>query len=59
MVVTSPDGILWRLHDTWRAKLAEAQFRMKQDRNPETKAEYLRVLRIFKDLVMYGKLPGE
>ena len=59
MVVTCPDGILWRLHETWRAKVIEAQFRMKQDRNLETKAEYLRVLRIFKDLVMYGKLPGE
>ena len=59
MILTSPDGTLWRLHETWRGKLAYAQLRMKQDRNPETKAEYLRVLRIFKDLVMYGKLPGE
>jgi hypothetical protein len=39
--------------------VVEAQFRMKQGQNLETKAEYLRVLRIFKDLVMYGKLPGE
>jgi hypothetical protein len=36
-----------------------AEFRMKQDRNLETKAEYMRVLRISKDLVMHGKLSGE
>jgi hypothetical protein len=59
MTLTCPDGILWRLHETWRAKLAEAHCRMEQDRKLETKAEYLRVLRIFKDLVMYGRLPGE
>jgi hypothetical protein len=59
MILTSPDGILCRLHETWRAKLFAAEIRMKQDRNPETKAEYMRVLRIFKDLVMHGKLPDE
>ena len=59
MILTCPDGILWRLHENWRTKVVEAQLRMKQDRNLETKAEYLRVLRIFKDLVLYGKLPGE
>jgi hypothetical protein len=59
MILTSPDGVLWRLHETWRVKVFEAEFRMKQERNPKTKAEYMRVLRIFKDLVMHGKLPGE
>jgi hypothetical protein len=59
MILTSPDGILWRLHETWRAKVFEAEFRMKQDQNLETKAEYMRVLRIFKDLVMHGQLPRE
>jgi hypothetical protein len=59
MILTSPDGTLWRLHETWRAKLFAAEFRMKQDRNLETKAEYMRVLRTFKDLVMHGKLPGD
>jgi hypothetical protein len=28
-------------------------------RNLETKAEYMRVLRIFEDLIMHGKFPGE
>jgi hypothetical protein len=59
MVVTCPDGILWRLRETWRAKLFAAESRMKQERNLETKAEYMRVLRIFKDLVVNGKLPRE
>ena len=57
MVVTFPGGIAWRLHETWRAKLFEAEFRYAQDRNDETKAEYLRMLRTFKDLVLYDILP--
>jgi hypothetical protein len=59
MIPTSPDGILWRLHETWRAKLFEAESRLKQERSLETKAEYMRVLRIFKDLVVNGKPPRE
>jgi hypothetical protein len=57
MVITFPDGVAWRLHDTWRAKLSEAEFRYTQNRNAETTAEYMRILRIFKDLVMHGILP--
>ena len=57
MVVTFPDGIAWRLHETWRAKLFEAEFRYAQDRNDETNAEYLRMLRAFKNLVLYDILP--
>ena len=57
MVVNFPDEIAWRLHETWRAKLFEAEFRYTQDRNDETKAQYLRMLREFKDLVLYDILP--
>lgn len=59
MVVSFPDGVAWRLHESWRAKLSEAQFRYAQDRNNETKVEYLRVLRAYKDLVLYGILPQD
>ncbi|SRR5260370_28425398 len=57
MVITSPDGGAWRLHETWRAKLFEAESRYTQTRNNETKAEYLRVLKIFKDFVLYDIVP--
>jgi hypothetical protein len=57
MVITFPDGVAWRLRETWRAKLFEAELRYTQSRNAETKAEYMRVLRIFKDLVVYDILP--
>jgi hypothetical protein len=57
MVITSPDGAVWSLHETWRKKLFEAELRYTQNRNAETKAEYLRVLKIFKDLVLYGIMP--
>ena len=52
MEISFPDGVAWRLHETWRAKLFEAEFRYAQ----ETKAEYLRLLRTFQDLVLYDIL---
>jgi hypothetical protein len=51
--------ILWGLHEAWRAKLFAAESRFKQDPGADSKAEYLRILRIFKDLVMYNMLPCE
>jgi hypothetical protein len=57
MEISFPDGVASRLDETWRAKLFEAEFRYAQDRNNETKAEYLRLLRTFKDLVLYDILP--
>ena len=57
MEITFPDEAAWSIHETWRARLLEAQDRYAQNRNHETKAEYMRVLRAFKDLVMYGILP--
>ena len=59
MVITSPDAAAWSLHETWRAKLLEAESRYTQDRNDKTKAEYLQVLRTFKDLVVYGVIPKD
>lgn len=57
MEISFPDGVAWRLHETWRKKLFEAELRYTRNRNAETKAEYLRVLKIFKDLVLYGIVP--
>ena len=59
MPFTHPDGTLCRFHEAWRVQLIEAELHMRRDKNPATKAEYIRVLRIFKDLVMYGMLPRE
>ena len=57
MVFSSPDGVDWRLHDEWRSKLLDAERRFQQDKNTETKAEYMHIVRVFKDLVMYGTRP--
>ena len=59
MAITSPDGVEWKLHEMWRAKLSEAQYRYAQNPNHETKAVYMRVLRAFKDLVLYGIVPRD
>jgi hypothetical protein len=59
MVITSPDGVEWKLHEMWRARLCEAQYRYARNRNHETKAAYMRVLRAFKDLVFYGIVPRD
>ena len=42
-----------------RAKLAEVQRRYKSERSHEAKADYLRTLRVFTDLVMYKKRPSD
>ena len=47
------------LHDAWRARLLEAERRFTQNQNDESRAEYMRILKIFKDLVLYGILPRE
>ena len=59
MLLTITEELLWRIHERWRTRLLEAEMRMKQDRNAGTKAEYMRVLRTFKNLVMYRILPRE
>ena len=59
MAISSPDGVEWKLHEVWRARLLEAQHRYARNRNHETKAEYMRVLRAFKDLVFYGIVPQD
>ena len=53
------DEAILGLHETWRARLFQAQFEYAQNRNHETKAEYMRVLRTFQDLVFYGIVPRD
>jgi hypothetical protein len=43
----------------WRAELAEAEQRYTEDQNAGNRAEYMRILRIFKDLVLYDRVPPE
>jgi hypothetical protein len=59
MVVSVSDEGEWTLHETWSARLAAVRLRYDSDRTAETKAEYLRVLMIFKDLVVNGIAPRE
>ena len=52
-----PVGTHTRLDDRWSEKLRDAQARYQANRNEETKAEYLRVLRIFTALVLRDRTP--
>jgi len=56
-MINFPDYTLRRSHDLWRERLAEVRRHYDENRNPETHTEFLRVLRIFSDLVVRGKDP--
>ena len=55
MGIEFPDGTARQLHDRWRDEV-DAYCRYLEQRNEETRAEYLRFLRIFTDLVVRNKL---
>ena len=59
MAISYSDCVAWTLHDTWRARLLEVEHCFVQNPNEENRAEYLRVLAIFRDLVVYGISPRE
>jgi hypothetical protein len=59
VVIDFPDGTSRRLHERWREKLTEAQRRYIEERDKVTKAEYLRILKAFSDLVVRGKVPPD
>ena len=59
MAISHPACVDWTLHDAWRARLLDADHRFAENQNDENRAEYVRVLTIFKDLVVYGILPRE
>jgi hypothetical protein len=56
-MIAFPDGTTRKLHDPWRWRLEEAERRYRDAKNKESRAEYLRILRIFSDLVLRYKLP--
>jgi hypothetical protein len=59
MTVDFPDGVLRRLHDSWRDKLADAYCRYSDNRTAETRAEYLKVLKTFTDIVVRHQPPPD
>ena len=58
-MIAFQDGTTRKLRDPWRWRLEEAERRYRDEKNTESRAEYLRILRIFSDLVLRYKLPGE
>jgi hypothetical protein len=59
MAISFSDCIECTLRDAWRARLLEAEHRFTQSQNDESRLEYLRILKIFSDLVLDGILPRE
>lgn len=53
----SPDPS--RLAELWREKLAEAHTRYESERSAANRTEYLRVLRVFTDLIVRNEPPAE
>lgn len=47
-----------RVADLMREELIQAELNYRASSDPEVKAEYLRLFRIFKDFVLYGKSPA-
>ena len=59
MTVDFPDGVLRRLHDSWRDRLNQAYCRYSDSRTAEMRVEYLKVLKTFTDLVVRHQLPPD
>jgi hypothetical protein len=55
IMIDFPDGTLRREQDLCREKLDAAGRIYADKRSPENRAEYLRILRAFTELVMNGK----
>jgi hypothetical protein len=51
-MVAFPDGTTRKLRDPWRWKVEEAERRYRDAKADENRAPYLRILRIFSDLVL-------
>jgi hypothetical protein len=58
-MIAFPDGTTRKLHDPWRWRLEEAELRYQAVKNKESRAECLRILRIFSALMLRYKLPEE
>ena len=46
-----------QLEDNWRTRFNAIRLRYEIDRRPQVKAEYLRLLKQFADLILRGKMP--
>jgi len=46
-----------RLHSEWRQKLGDARSRYAADRCEANREEYLRILKVFSDIVLRHELP--
>lgn len=57
MTVDFPDGVPRPLHDCWRDKFDDAYAHYSENPTPENRAEVMRILRIFADLMLRDKLP--
>ena len=53
------DRTMRRLHEPWREKVAIAQRQYESDRTEENKREYLRVLKLFANLVVRSEIPAQ
>ena len=58
-MIAFPDGTTRKLHDPWRWRLEEAERRYRDAKSKESRAEYLRILKTFSDLVLRYRLPEE
>jgi hypothetical protein len=59
MAIGFSDCVDYTLLDVWRTRLLDAERRFTQNQNDESRMAYLRVLKIFTDLVLHGILPSE
>jgi len=56
-MISYAEDRLAELQDSWRERLNEARQLYSENRNGETRKEYLRALRIFTDLVANHRMP--
>jgi hypothetical protein len=56
-MIAFPDGTTRKLHVPWRLRLEEAERSYQDAKSKESRAEYLRILKTFSDLVLRYKLP--
>jgi len=59
MTIEFPDDLAQRLRECWREKLENARRLYVEDQNERTRADYLRVLTKFADLVLRGQRPED
>ena len=46
------------MEESWRKRVLEAEMHYRKSPTAESKTEYVRMLQIFRDFVVYGKEPS-